>query len=1217
MRKTAAALVIGILMMQIILFGIELNNEQTVLAGPTRGTTIYVGQNQTYKSIQDAIDNASSGDDIFIFPGEYSGNIKVNKSLHIEGSDKGSVYLEKCVMNITSSGCEISDLVFNGSDVKFESGRIYITDILGMWVKDCTFNGYSSGIRMTSSDNIRIMDNKFLKIGSYTNNRIEMDNCEDSWIRDNIIYSETNHMIIEDSTGNEIKNNRLEMIDGDLETAYVINIVDSHMNVFFGNNILNVNGSDSTRTCFHITDYSSNNSIGTSSIQGIRYWGAAINGISNDNIFWNITMDNGSVSIDNSWRNSVVNCTITHNRSEQETFVGISLNQATRTRIINCTVNDVERGISIWRKSNRNLVKDCRLFNNVYGIHIHDKSKDNIVERCEIFKNNATGIHITNAWSVEDSRTKIINNFISRCGFGISLKKVREINITECLLDNNTDFGVSGFLVYRNLITYSRLSNNYGGVHLWNSSMGEIRHNEFINNTKEAIDLDDGSDKSLRYHIYLNVFENNNGTNSTYNSSRPQLNMPSSYTSPDYNLLNRTKRGNYWSDLQSPDSDSNGVVDTPYVINSNNQDSFPITERLDNYDHPPIILTENVLHAKVGEQYYVEYEVLDLDTDPDDLIWTLKDTAYWLNISDEGVLSGTPRSFDQELVIVDISVNDGTQMDFTRFQISVKRRNENTHPPLIITQDLKSAYVGDIYLVNYKATDKDSSQEDLKWTFKTNSTWLSFQEHSLSGFPKEGDVGPCWVNISVSDGKFTTFTNFTVIVKSENTAPVITTTNILTCMEDAKYYVDYNATDQDDLYWYIATEANFLSINSSSGILEGTPTNDDVGSWSVRVSVTDGYLLDREDFTVTVKNVNDPPVITGVPKDHAIQNITYSHKMTGKDIDPTNDTLKWSLRSNSDFLGINSSSGLIKGKPDNNDVGKWWVEVILSDGKGGKEILNFTLTVNNTNDPPSRPTISYSSTSLVQGGNQIVTATCFDPDLPYGDKLNFTWSIKGVGVIGYGQSINLSLLKGNYTLILRVTDIYGNYSEISNDISILDPRGADDDDIDVRDIQNIWIWISIILVFLVLFLIFVLIVVLRRPRREIDDEDDLGFDWDHPIPGGPSKPGMREHLDPDMRGGSLMDIEVSGKLGFSDTTLQKEDLMSEILDQIDEDILWEEDMEIVEEVLQEAISFERPSSYTISRSRLEKGLMRKHQKGEISRELLDSLLEIVNRWEEE
>ena len=95
----------------------------------------------------------------------------------------------------------------------------------------------------------------------------------------------------------------------------------------------------------------------------------------------------------------------------------------------------------------------------------------------------------------------------------------------------------------------------------------------------------------------------------------------------------------------------------------------------------------------------------------------------------------------------------------------------------------------------------------------------------------------------------------------ENTNPRIVTEDLTLAIEGDDYSVDYDAIDDqdDDLIWSVGTNASFLTIDLESGVLQGTPEQEDVGTFWVNVTVTDGDLYDFHNFSVVVINVNDPP----------------------------------------------------------------------------------------------------------------------------------------------------------------------------------------------------------------------------------------------------------------------------------------------------------------------------------------------------------------------
>ena len=57
---------------------------------------------------------------------------------------------------------------------------------------------------------------------------------------------------------------------------------------------------------------------------------------------------------------------------------------------------------------------------------------------------------------------------------------------------------------------------------------------------------------------------------------------------------------------------------------------------------------------------------------------------------------------------------------------------------------------------------------------------------------------------------------------------------------------------------------SWLSV-SETGLLTGTPINDDVGSHTVTVEVVDAAGVNQSTFSITVNNTNDAPVFDFTP----------------------------------------------------------------------------------------------------------------------------------------------------------------------------------------------------------------------------------------------------------------------------------------------------------------------------------------------------------------
>jgi len=314
------------------------------------------------------------------------------------------------------------------------------------------------------------------------------------------------------------------------------------------------------------------------------------------------------------------------------------------------------------------------------------------------------------------------------------------------------------------------------------------------------------------------------------------------------------------------------------------------------------------------------------------------------------------------------------------------------------------------------------------WKMVTDANWLHWDDNTqnLSGTPNNADVGNHWINISaVVNGFASRFHNYTL--KVNNTLPGIITKDITTVFQDQYYFVDYNSTDdgQGIITWHLKTNANgWLSINSSTGYLSGKPSNKDVGKYYVNVSIDDGNGgWAYSNFTLTVVNINEAPVITSKDNGTAYQDVAYSIQYTVRDED-VDDILIWSLKTNAgNWLHINSSTGLLSGIPTNDDVGIYWVNITVMDLALVYDFSNFTLTVVNVNDPPRITSLPVTMATLhVEYKYQVIAV-----DIDVGDVLTYSLIAKPDGMTidnksGLIRWTPTNTQKGNNSIVVSVSD---------------------------------------------------------------------------------------------------------------------------------------------------------------------------------------------------
>jgi parallel beta-helix repeat protein len=150
----------------------------------------------------------------------------------------------------------------------------------------------------------------------------------------------------------------------------------------------------------------------------------------------------------------------------------------------------------------------------------------------------------------DDCRDNVLSeNNITNNEYGVYCYIPRNITISRNTISNNNKTGVSSFLTEGLLIYGNTLSGNGAGVRFTDCDNNNVCGNNFINNTSQTT-LDPESKSGLNFGW------------STVNWH-------------DGNL------GNFWSDYTGLDANHDGIGDTPYVIDANNTDNYPVMASID------------------------------------------------------------------------------------------------------------------------------------------------------------------------------------------------------------------------------------------------------------------------------------------------------------------------------------------------------------------------------------------------------------------------------------------------------------------------------------------------------------------------------------------------------------------------------------------------------------------------------------------------------------
>jgi hypothetical protein len=197
------------------------------------------------------------------------------------------------------------------------------------------------------------------------------------------------------------------------------------------------------------------------------------------------------------------------------------------------------------------------------------------------------------------------------------------------------------------------------------------------------------------------------------------------------------------------------------------------------------------------------------------------------------------------------------------FTITVSQPNR---PPLINSTPVTTATVGLLYSYAVAATDPDAG-DVLTFALTTAPTGMAMNATTglIQWTPTATQVGNNDVTVRVQDrgGLFAT-QNFTVTVSQPNQPPQITSAPITTAVVGHVYAYAVTATDPDAgdvLTFALTTAPTGMTINTTTGSIQWTPTAAQMGSQPVTVRVQDmGGLFAEQSFAVTVKVSNQAPV---------------------------------------------------------------------------------------------------------------------------------------------------------------------------------------------------------------------------------------------------------------------------------------------------------------------------------------------------------------------
>ncbi len=735
--------------------------------------------------------------------------------------------------------------------------------------------------------------------------------------------------------------------------------------------------------------------------------------------------------------------------------------------VVNCT-NAVAQGHTFSGSEPGLQMAFCQ-DGNVNDLTVSDRYMGFVLYSCD--RMNVTGANIHNNT------------------YGLRLTYSTRCNIMDNYIHDNTDIGLWVYYSDNAMIVGNDISDNGDiGLFLSYSNSARAYNNTIQDNGGFGVTIPSWNN----HWIYHNIITGNNGVGAE--------------AKDDYlgNHWDDGTYGNYWDNWHIPDNNNDGIVDYEYDLigSSNAVDNYPLVVPFG----WPLIVTDDVSTAHEEVLYMVQYDAIDFDTDNSTLVWSWDTNADWLDFDSSQVLYGMPYDSDIGSFWVEITVTDGDHQDVTNFTVSVGNTNDD---PVIHTTNVLYIDEDKEYAVNYTALDPDPDGDQQTWTLETNCTFLDLSaDGNLTGNPENEDVGYWLVNVTVTDAHGATDSSiFDLQVRNVNDAPEIVTSKTGITYEDELYLVDYNATDidptHDTLTWHLYGDADFLSIDSATGVLSGTPDHTWVGTWTVNVSVVDGnggedYLV----YSLEVREVFEPIVINPVLTNLTIQEdeVGYIPDVSRFFTAPDGEELFFMVSGPESFKNVILENGSAEIAPREDLNGEWTITLEATSDWLIIATHYIHVTVVGVNDAPYDASIHISSAEIYDNVNVDLSGSASDVDKRYGDTLTYTWSSDVDGPLGTGESIDTFLTAGPHNITLTVTDsamatttaylevTVTEYIEPNGTTDGPEPDGRDGGDDDPFDI-TVMILAGILVVAIILVAISIAFVVFgKKPSKQPEPE---------------------------------------------------------------------------------------------------------------------------------